>query len=157
IAGICPRSDREVGIDFSHPTTSASMSLLVKCRQRSWLEAFKFHFEETGMAWLMLFLFVVISAHAVWILERGVDSDISTEYRKGIDDAAWFSFVVLTTNGFADKMPKRSVTRWLAVIIVVGGLYFVANIAASMTKAKLETSLISNLRVVSDVVGKRAA
>jgi voltage-gated potassium channel len=69
-------------------------------------------------------------------LERILDHQEYPTIGKGL----WFSLETVTTVGYGDVTPARSVGRFIAAVIMLTGIGFLAVITAAVTASLIETS-----------------
>jgi voltage-gated potassium channel len=70
------------------------------------------------------------------ILERVLDHSEYQTIGKGL----WFALETVTTVGYGDVTPARSVGRFIAAVIMLTGIGFLAVITAAVTASLIETS-----------------
>jgi voltage-gated potassium channel Kch len=81
-------------------------------------------------------LFTVIIAVAGGILERVIDHREFHTIGRGL----WFSLQTVTTVGYGDVTPRAPSGRFIASVIMLAGIGFLAVITASVTAALVENS-----------------
>ena len=80
-------------------------------------------------------LFLFVSSEAMVLLEP--------KNYKTFFDGLWWSIVTATTVGYGDMVPHSEIGKFLAVIIIVGGVIAVAVFTASVTTRLVEKKIFS--------------
>ncbi len=80
--------------------------------------------------------FTVLITVAGGILERVVDHREYPTIGKGL----WFALQTVTTVGYGDVTPKQSNGRFIAAVVMLAGIGFLAVITASVTASLVESS-----------------
>ena len=70
------------------------------------------------------------------ILERVLDHQEYPTIGKGL----WFALQTVTTVGYGDVTPKQSVGRFIAAVVMLSGIGFLAVVTASVTASLVESS-----------------
>ena len=147
-------AEREEKVDFSTPFFPDALDIAVRERD----EAFSLWaaIENSGVLNVMLglLLFVLVTAHVVWIAERGNDA-FDRHYAKGIGQAVWWTIVTMSTVGYGDFVPKTGIGRGLGVIVIFAGIVMFGVAVASLTAAATAQRLESSISGVSDLAGMR--
>jgi voltage-gated potassium channel len=81
-------------------------------------------------------LFTVAITVAGGVLERVLDHHEYSTIGKGL----WFALQTVTTVGYGDVTPKDSVGRFIAAVVMLAGIGFLAVVTASATAALIENS-----------------
>jgi ABC-type proline/glycine betaine transport system substrate-binding protein len=150
-AGIGITSDREEELDFSHAYFKSGLQILVRDPNPSLMASVlarvkSIVFSEqllyvTGLFLLML----LVSAHAVWLFERSSNPQFPRGYLRGVGEAFWWAAVTVTTVGYGDKTPKRSLGKGFALLWMFAGYfvfaYFTASVASSFTVRELQGTI----------------
>lgn len=71
-------------------------------------------------------VFVYVIALTALQVERGAPEATITTF----GDAVWWSLVTITTVGYGDTYPVTVAGRWLAVLLMAGGLVIIGTISA---------------------------
>ncbi len=71
-------------------------------------------------------VFVYVIALTALQVERGAPEATITTF----GDAVWWSLVTITTVGYGDTYPVTEAGRWLAVLLMAGGLVIIGTISA---------------------------
>jgi len=80
--------------------------------------------------------FTVVITVAGGILERVLDHKEYPTIGKGL----WFALQTVTTVGYGDVTPRDSVGRFIATVVMLSGIGFLAVITAAATASLIETS-----------------
>ena len=80
--------------------------------------------------------FTVLVTVAGGILERVVDHKEYPTIGKGL----WFALQTVTTVGYGDVTPRQSGGRFIAAMVMLSGIGFLAVITASVTASLIESS-----------------
>lgn len=80
--------------------------------------------------------FTVLITVAGGILERVVDHREFPTIGKGL----WFSLQTVTTVGYGDATPKQGDGRFIAAVVMLSGIGFLAVITAAVTASLVESS-----------------
>jgi len=82
-----------------------------------------------GLLWTLAYLVLLeLDPHAL----QGIEAD---DWRQAFPQAAYFSFVTLTTLGYGDILPQSLVGRFLAYMEAVAGVFYMAIVVASLVSA----------------------
>jgi voltage-gated potassium channel Kch len=84
------------------------------------------------------------------ILERVLDHQEYQTIGKGL----WFALETVTTVGYGDVTPMRSVGRFIAAVIMLTGIGFLAIITASVTASLIENSRRRFARSEADMAAR---
>ncbi len=159
IANISITQDREAVMDFSHPIFDSGVGIMINDNaiKPNILSVIM----SSGILGILLvsFLVLLVAAHIVWLLERGDKGQdyFDNSYRKGIWDAFWWAFIIVTTGGFENEAPKRPWGRLFAAIWVVIGLFFVSFITAKITSSFTVGELQSQVDSIDDLRNRSVA
>ena len=80
--------------------------------------------------------FTVLVTVAGGILERVIDHHEFATIGRGL----WFALQTVTTVGYGDVTPKRADGRFVAAVLMLAGIGFLAVITASVTASLVESS-----------------
>lgn len=150
IGAISLTSERERSFDFSQPTLDAGLQIMVPVHNTrpsvpglgGYLDLL---FSRTMLIWLSAAIVVsVIPAHLFWLTERrSAEPVVSRAYFPGIFQA--FAWGIGSLVGKNSASPTRRFTKALAILWGFAGIVFVsfysANLAATLTVAKLESKI----------------
>jgi len=123
ISGITINYDRELIFNFTHPYKRSGLAVLIRNEKESdIIGSLSGLFTGTFLnVWIFLTLFIIISAHLIWLTERGSDA-FDDKYGTGIWQGLWWTFVTVTTVGYGDKVPKKPFSKVLAVLVMMVGI-----------------------------------
>lgn len=157
IAGISITRDREAVVDFSQPYYSSGQQVVTRTAAGggvlgvvgSLVASRTFLVPLAGLVFL-----VILVSHLVWLFERGHDSDdFPHEYRKGIGEALWWSTVSVITGGEAVKNINTTLSRLIAIMWMLVGLFLLAFITARATSVMTVAELQSDISGIDDLAG----
>jgi voltage-gated potassium channel len=80
--------------------------------------------------------FTVVITVAGGLLERFLDHQEYPTIGRGL----WFALQTVTTVGYGDVTPKQAVGRFIAAVVMLSGIGFLAVITASVTASLVESS-----------------
>jgi voltage-gated potassium channel len=80
--------------------------------------------------------FTVLVTVAGGVLERLLDHQEYPTIGRGL----WFALQTVTTVGYGDVTPQRSIGRFIASVVMLSGIAFLAVITAAVTAALVESS-----------------
>jgi voltage-gated potassium channel len=80
--------------------------------------------------------FTVLITVAGGIVARLIDRQEYPTIGKGL----WFALQTVTTVGYGDVTPKNADGRWIAAVVMLSGIGFLAVITASVTASLIESS-----------------
>jgi polar amino acid transport system substrate-binding protein len=149
LAGITVTKDREQRFDFSYPYMDSGLAIMIP----------KHDLRPTGLfsslgnavtsravsqVLLVVALFVLGSAHVIWLAERGSEA-FHDNYIPGVLEGCWWAVVTMTTVGYGDKVPEKWLSRAVGAVIMVVGIMtfstFTAVIASSLTLDQADTHI----------------
>ena len=81
-------------------------------------------------------VFTVVMTVAGGVLERFVDHREYPTIGKGL----WFALQTVTTVGYGDVTPEQSSGRFIAAVVMLSGIGFLAVVTASVTASLIESS-----------------
>jgi ABC-type amino acid transport substrate-binding protein len=160
-SGITITAEREKKVDLSHPFFDSGLIVAVKADPDSrLLDLARTILKVIGYSLLVFLIGLTVVAHLVWFIERS-DHDpmsFSTVYKRGILDAYWWAVVTMTTVGYGDKCPKKTIGRLIASVWMIIGIVwfaaFTATLTSSLTVDRIEHGEIRGLK---DLYGKKVA
>lgn len=163
VAGIGITSLREMSLDFSYAYFESGLQIMVRGGSDSFLggvfpRVVSVIFSPQ-LLYLIAFLLVLLllSAHIVWLSERGKNPQFAAGYFKGIWQAFWWAAVTVTTVGYGDKTPKRFAGRIFALIWMFSGFFILAYFTASVTSTVTVEKLQGAIEGPKDLYGKAVA
>lgn len=152
IGGITPTPELGLVVDFSDANQIVPLALLVKDENT---QARLLHIaEETGRVLFsveMLVLLAIGIAAALlggWLIRRieqgGPPEMFPPEFRHN----AWWAAQTLVAHNCGNKLPYSERGRYIAIVLMLGGTVFTAEVTAVMT-----TSLGASLRATAPIAG----
>lgn len=159
VAAISITAQREQDYDFSQPIFDAGLAILTPTGsgETSWLDMLLIWSKQILPALGVGLLLIFIPANIVWAVERkgATDIPIARAYIPGVLGAAYW--VATLMGGQAEGMPKRPISRIIALVWIYVGLIFVAYFTAFATTSLTVQQLKSGINGPADLVGKRVA
>ncbi len=156
IAGISMTAERETVIDFAHPYFDSGLQVVTQpSGGKGTLESL-FDVITSGTVLALaggLLLLVAVVAHLVWWTERRHNPEFPHEYRKGIAEALWWSSVSIVTGGEAVKDIRRPLSRILALMWMVIGLFLIAFVTAQAASSLTVNELQADITGLEDLPG----
>ncbi len=157
IAGISMTAERETFVDFSHPYYDSGLQVAIRpdANQSTFRTVIGVATSRTVLSLVgFLVLATTAVAHAVWWTERRHNEEFPMGYREGIAEALWWSTVSMVTGGEAVKDIRRPLSRILAVVWMVIGLFLFAFVTAQAASTITLNSLQSDIDGVEDLAGR---
>jgi polar amino acid transport system substrate-binding protein len=159
---IVPSSDLLGSLDFSHPIATVGLGVAVRDAEgvldslgtvlQSLLGTPQRHLV------VVIGIFVLIAACAVWLAERHRNPHFDRGATKGIGASLWWSVVTLATVGYGDKVPRTVVGRLLAAAWMLVSLVLITVLTATIVSAITVGSLATRtIHSASDLRGIRVA
>lgn len=157
ISAISITAEREKKFDFTYPMFASGLQILVPSQTNSggaFGNLLQMFFSPALLQVIGIALvLVLISAHIIWLLERGhEDGMISKSYFPGIFKACWWAAATLATQ--ADEMPKGPLGRVIAVFWMFIGVIFVAYFTATITTSLTVQQLQGDIKGIEDLPGR---
>lgn len=152
--------EREQELDFSYPIADTGLQIMLSTSN-------SFHIKDLigvlltiilapGLlfAFAIFFVFIVLSSHLIWLLEREHNPQFPRKYLAGVSEGLWWSIVTITTVGYGDRTPRRRIGKLFGIFWMLIGIfifaYFTANITSSMAVNQIENEIHS----IEDLVYK---
>ena len=160
IAGISMTSEREQIVDFTLPFFNAGLRIMTSTRSSPSLPTLiGILFSPALLKLLGLALLVLLlTAHIIWLVERGSSDAIPKAYLPGIWESLWWSLGILATQGygiFGDSRARSK--RLLGMVFVAISVVLIAEFTASVTASLTVHQLSGYIHGASDLPGKRVA
>ena len=136
IGAITITSAREDIVDFSQPTFESGIQIAVADRSQSLSAGMIADQVFTRFLLGILILMVVgtlLTGLAIWLLERRRNPDFAGGGWRGAFEGVWWATVTLFTIGYGDKVPKRGLSRLIAMVWMFAGVLMVATLTAEVT------------------------
>ena len=156
IAGISMTAERESFIDFAHPYYDSGLQVVTTpSRDKgTWESLFDVVTSGTVLALFGgLVVLIVVVSHLVWWTERRHNPEFPQEYRKGVAEALWYSSVSVVTGGEAVKDIRRPLSRVLALMWMVIGLFLIAFVTAQAASSLTVNELQTDIAGLEDLPG----
>ena len=154
IAATTVTAEREAKMDFSQGFYPDSLDIVVSDRGSSTSLWAAVRDSDVPGVLLGLAIFVLITAHIVWLVERG-RGGLDKGYLSGVGEGVWWTIVTMSTVGYGDIVPKTGIGRLLGVIVIFAGIVVFGVAVASLTAAATAQKLETSVRDIGDVRGKR--
>ena len=159
---IVPSSDLLASLDFSHPVATVGLGVAARDAEGvlDSLGTVLLSLLGTPQRHLVIVIgvFVLIAACAVWLAERHRNPHFDRGVTKGVGASLWWSVVTLATVGYGDKVPQTVLGRLLAAAWMLVSLVLLtvltATIVSAITVGSLSTRAIHS---ASDLRGIRVA
>ena len=158
MGGVTINYQREVDYDFPHPYKKSGMGILIRDEGESdIIGALRIVFNGSfKKIWVAFILMVILAAHIVWFTERGSPA-FNDKYIIGIWEGLWYSVVTVTTVGYGDKVPQKTLSKFVAVFVMLIGIG-VAGIAMSQLSAVMNVQMFEySVNTPKDLKGKKVA
>ena len=157
IAGISMTAERETFIDFAHPYFDSGLQVVTRPSgdKGTWESLWDVITSGTVLALAGgLVVLIALVAHLVWWTERRHNPEFPQEYRKGISEALWWSSVSIVTGGEAVKDIRRPLSRILALMWMVIGLFLIAFVTAQAASSLTVNELQADIGGLEDLPGE---
>ena len=157
IAGISMTAERETVIDFAHPYYDSGLQVVTRPSgdAGTWESLWGVITSGTVLALAGgLIVLIGVVAHLVWWTERRHNPEFPQEYRKGIAEALWWSSVSIVTGGEAVKDIRRPLSRILALMWMVIGLFLIAFVTAQAASSLTVNELQADIGGLEDLPGE---
>jgi polar amino acid transport system substrate-binding protein len=156
IAATTITAERERRLDFSHPFYRSGLGILV--RAEGGIGATLGALVSSQLAWIALgtILYVILCAHIIWWTERG-SSAFDDRWFPGVSQGIWWVIVTMSTVGYGDIVPKKVISKVLAVFIIFSGITLFGVTVASITSALTVKNLRSDIHGPGDLSERQVA
>ena len=159
ISGISITSSRSKVLDFSHPYFQSGLQIMVSADTgvKIW-ETLKSIMLSRGFYYAIGFLIIslLVAAHIIWLTERHNNPDFPKDYLRGIWESFWWAAVTLTTVGYGDKTPKKTLGRLFGLFWMFIGYFIFTYFTATIAAFTLE-SLRDSISGIEDLQKVRVA
>ncbi|MBE9561810.1 MAG: transporter substrate-binding domain-containing protein, partial [Proteobacteria bacterium] len=164
LAGISMTAEREKRLDFSYPFFNSGLQIMVSTDSKGSAATvvidmlLSFLKPKMLLAIGILFITLFIVGNIIWLAERKRNPDeFSAQYLKGVMDGLWWAAVTLTTVGYGDKSPRGFVGRFIGLLWMFIGLFFIASFTATVTSTLTLQQLKGSINGPADLAGKKVA
>jgi len=97
-----------------------------------------------ALLWMALFLGVC--AHVIWLTERGRGDTFDDRWLLGVGQGIWWTIVTMTTVGYGDFVPRKPLSRFLGVLIIIVGIVLfgiaVGTFSSALTVERLRSDIL---------------
>lgn len=159
IGAISVSNNREKVLDFSYPYFHTGLGIMVEAESSfSFSALLHSFFTPQRLRYITFFmLFLVLTAHVIWLAERRSGTSFHQKYLPGIFEGIYWSIVTASTVGYGDYTPKSKTGRILSICIIIVSLplfgLFVGNISSDITIYKMKNSISGPEDLVNRRVG----
>lgn len=156
VGGITITEDREESVDFSHTTFKSGLDIMVLEKgEISLMKTIKsLSSGPTARIALAFLILVLVSAHLMWLVERGRDN-FNDKYWIGVPEAVYWAIVTASTVGYGDKAPGKPLGRALACLMIIVALPMFCLFTAELTSSFTLQAIGSDIRGPDDLSGRR--
>jgi polar amino acid transport system substrate-binding protein len=156
IAATTITAQRQRRLDFSQPFFRSGLGILV--RPDSVGLGVLSRVLSGDIVWVIIgtLLYILLCAHAIWWAERGSDA-FDDRWLPGVGTAVWWVIVSMSTVGYGDVVPKKAISKVLAVMIIFTGIVLFGVAVASFSSALTVQNLQSEISGPDDLRGRRVA
>lgn len=103
---------------------------------------------------IICILMAFISGFLIWFIEKKKNKeDFPSNFRVGVFQGFWWSFVSMTTVGYGDKAPKTFLGRIYAVLWILFGITFCSIFTANFSTDMASARTISHAEMRGKTVG----
>lgn len=157
IGAITITEAREKIYDFSFSHFHTGLGILTQVKSDYSFKAFMSSFFAEDRVYKLggFVLFLLFSAHVIWLVERRYSHSFHRNYFPGIFEGIYWTVVTASTVGYGDYIPKSKAGRMLAVLIIITSLplfgIFIASLSSDITMHEMK----SHIDNPQDLAGKR--
>jgi ABC-type amino acid transport substrate-binding protein len=112
---------------------------------------------KLGFAVLWLAIFLVVCAHVIWFTERGKSEAFDDRWLQGVGQSLWWTIVTMTTVGYGDFVPRKPLSRFLGVLVIMAGIVLFGVSVGAFSSALTVQKLASDIRGPDDLRGRSVA
>ena len=145
VAAITITHEREQYLDFSHSYFNSGLGIAVAQRQTTnWSAVVKRIFSTVFLKIVFtIFLVLLVMGTLVYLFERRRNrGDFGGSVFKGLSSGIWWAAVTMTTVGYGDVVPATPVGKFVAAIVALVGVGFVALPTGILAAGFAEADLI---------------
>lgn len=156
IGAITITEEREKLFDFSYSHFHTGLGIMTPANLEYSVAGLFSSFFTTGRLINIagFFLFLLLSAHVIWLAEKKTNYSFHCKYLPGILEGIYWTIVTASTVGYGDYIPKSKLGKFLSVLIIIISLplfgIFVADFTSDITLHKIR----SNINGPKDLDGK---
>ncbi len=147
IGGLTVTPEREVQVDFTHPSFRSGLAILLPGLGEEpslWSRLVYALGRTKSTVVLAFFILVIVAGNLIWLAERGKDA-FSDKYSTGVFEGIYWAVVTASTVGYGDKAPAKPLGRILAMLVIIISLpmfaFFTAELASAFTVIEIQSSV----------------
>ncbi|MFW5739589.1 MAG: transporter substrate-binding domain-containing protein [Myxococcota bacterium] len=156
IAATTITAQRQQRLDFSQPFFRSGLGILVKPGPVGLGVITRVLSGEIAWVAVGTLLYILLCAHLIWWAERGSDA-FNDRWFPGVATGVWWVIVSMSTVGYGDVVPKKAISKVLAVMIIFTGIMLFGVAVASFSSALTVQNLRSDISGPDDLNGRRVA
>lgn len=157
IGGLTVTPEREVQVDFTHPSFRSGLAILlpgVGDEPSLWSRLMYALGRTKSTVVLAFFILVIVAGNLIWLAERGKDA-FSDKYSTGVFEGIYWAVVTASTVGYGDKAPAKPLGRVLAMLVIIISLPMFAFFTAELASAFTVIDTQANVTRPEDLKGRR--
>ncbi|MCP4181666.1 MAG: transporter substrate-binding domain-containing protein [bacterium] len=154
IGAIAISSKGENQMDFSHPYYRAKTGIMVP--KKSVLHSIRSVFiSRNVLEWItIVIIYIIISSHIIWVIERNRSDWMKSGYFKGVALGIWWTITTMSTVGYGDFYPKRSIGKVFGIFVIFSGIALFSMLIALFTSTVTMKQLKYDINGLRDLVEK---
>jgi ABC-type amino acid transport substrate-binding protein len=156
IAATTITAERQKRLDFSQPFFRSGLGILVKPSTPGLAMISRAFSGEIVWVAVGMVIYILLCAHLIWWAERGSDA-FEDRWFPGVATAVWWVIVTMSTVGYGDVVPKKAISKVLAMMIIITGIMLFGVAVASFSSALTVQQMRSDLSGPDDLKGRRVA
>lgn len=156
IAATTITAERQKRLDFSQPFFRSGLGILVRPGTPGLGVVARVLTGEIVWVAIGTVLYILLCAHLIWWAERGSDA-FDDRWFPGVATGVWWVIVSMSTVGYGDVVPKKAISKVLAVMIIFTGIMLFGVAVASFSSALTVQNLQSDISGPEDLKGRRVA